>query len=498
MKKRLKKIIAGSIFFLSTPALFLTSCSSQETTQFVDVSLRSQSTPIAINKSKTRLNQDFFAILSTIESHMITLNRVEIGGSVLKSNDYTFTPTTGELIVPSNFVTGNVVIYASALEMHYSIALSSESDKDITLVTNQLTRHQTTTIDIVYSSQKLVYVDYVLVDNQLISSHNYWYSSETRKLKIRGESITGNVIVSVVSAPQKLNHTNEDIFQITGGSKNIEILYRSHGQDSKKWRALLNGEDITSQTKLRIFGISSEYISISNDGIVSWNHLLEPGEYLFKVLGVYENTKTGEVLEAYSDYVHLTVRKTSEFYGGSKNIESPVNFGGYDDKKWCLYYGGKNVIEDSELSIRYGTSQIHITNDGRVYWDDTLPVGVYEFTVFASYTKGETPLEYEENVILKIDTYFSINGGSTNLQGYGNVAGSDYKYWAAFIAKGFVLPRFELQGDNLSEIYIDQYGLVHWTNQIKLGRYSFCIKASYVLDGKTYTVNSEQIALQIS
>lgn len=283
--------------------------------------------------------------------------------------------------------------------------------------------------------------------------------------------------------------------QLNGGSLSLTGTYGISGQDSKQWKALVDGQQIKSSFSLSKSSDSAHFnvvdIWINDAGIVNWSNKILPGKYSFYINSSV--TINGNTQSIKSKLVTLSISSSEKIsiLGGSSNLNGEHGHAFHDANKWYCTFDGQ-PISNYELSLFSSTpipSDIFIENDC-VNWSSNLPVGKYNFCVKGKYTDQSTGVTYEDfsqpiSLNITKERELNITPGTLNLQASFHSKGNDTLNWKASLPGAVGQTTWSLvplkEGDTIPDwLSINKTtGCIEWSDMIDQN-ISFKVKVDFI------------------
>lgn len=286
-------------------------------------------------------------------------------------------------------------------------------------------------------------------------------------------------------------------FYFVEGNKNLVGEYSLAGHDKKRWSLIYRNVDVTLQTKMDLINAPAG-VSISNDGLISWDGTIASGDYAFKIKFNYEIPSQKFNWEGESGEIYLSINNSFHISGGSKNLTANVNKKGSDISRWAVYFDNENVTTLSNLTLINNPQGASIDKNGLVMWDNTLSPGSYYFQIKATYYTPKEYLVYSEWINLEVKADFFVDGGSVELKSNQAQSNEDNKTWIAVFSNEWVdNVEWSIVGSDSKNISIKN-GIVSWNKDLKPGVYSFVVQAKYNFESNDYFATSPVILLTIT
>lgn len=492
------KIVPAFLVFSIPLSCSLFSCS--KTSNYFDIVLMSNNTPITISQTKAAAGQDLDIFLNTIKTNIVIIQNIQINGDDIDSKNYVFDSESGHLHIDKEVIKGNIKISALSKEQKFNISKSDTSSDDVNFSCDTPTKNVELVVNLNTKQPISNYsLNSVTVNNVLLDSNNYFFDTTKSQIKIMGKYITGDIIFDINLANEfKKNNSpfHENELHIEGGSIQLYGLPGRYGADEKRWKITLDtGEDITVDCQLTVLG-SSGNVQISSDGMVFWSQL-ESGIYHLQVHAIYDK-KPGITLWVNSPQIILNISPEGYLTGGNTNLAGTLFYAGHDYASWKFISGTQDVTNETIFSLEDAPNGVTFsTKNHKIFWNNLLAEGEYKFKLKAEFQKQSLHVFAFSYITLTINSYFNISGGSKIIDASNFTFNSDFKFWSCFFTNGFVFPKWEIENDSSQKIFIDRNGLVSWDSSLPQKDYNFNVKATYFYNNILYEARSEVITLKL-
>ena len=329
--------------------------------------------------------------------------------------------------------------------------------------------------------------DWLSIDNNGLLSWTENSIENIYKFKVRAINTTLNV--------QSEIDVTLTLYSLKGevrGEEQIEALCSNSGSQQYTFSSTPEGL-VADQWEIEMTeGQKPEWLSIDNNGLLSWTDQCVEGTYKFKIVGTNnEYNIKGELnieLKLYSSLVNIA---------GDTEIYSSITLSG--SEQYSFVSSPEGLVADQwEIEMTEGVKPdwLSIDNNGLLSWTDQCTAGVYKFKV-----KGVNTLfniQSEKAVTLTINKHVVVINGDENLTGKSKKYGSQ-QYTFSSTPEGLVADQWEIEmteGEKPEWLSIDNNGLLSWTDQCVEGIYKFKIKATNLENSTTAKTN--QITLTIT
>ena len=256
--------------------------------------------------------------------------------------------------------------------------------------------------------------------------------------------------------------TNINLIQKTAGSQKFNSSPESFSPD--QWEIIMTQ------------GNKPDWLSIDNQGLLSWTEQSAKGTYTFKV----KATNTTYAASAETQEITLNVyANTAEVQG-----ETLIYTNKTERKTYTFVSDPAGLVADQwEIIMDQGEKPawLNINQNGLLTWID-IPshssiVGKHSFKVKA--TNTATSLSAELPVVLNIYDKTAAIKGSYEINSK-KVAGQEQYSFESF-PEGLSADQWEIvmvEGDKPEWLSIDNQGLLSWTDQCIVGTYKMKIRVT--------------------
>ena len=289
--------------------------------------------------------------------------------------------------------------------------------------------------------------------------------------------------------------TSDQILQINSynaqidGNQNFSIIAGDPGQSKYSITSDPNGLTVNKWEIQMTQGEKPNWLSIDNNGLLSWTNESQGGEYSFKIICT-PNTLSQQTIElpiSITTYSNLKII-------GEKNISGII--GKLNYSTFSVSSDPSPIKVDTwEIQMLEGNKPdwLSIDNSGRLVWTEKCVKGTYKFKLSAKNNEHQVWID-SEDITLNIFDSLEIRGKQ---QIYSYVRTFSSEQYSSTLGKD--LDQWEIkmtEGNKPDWLSIDNTGLLSWTNKSEEGIYKFKLIGNS--SKLSTTIESKEITLIIS